>query len=177
MRHCTVSMNCGQCGQCVLTSMHYGWYYHNIPDNKVHGANMGPTWVLSGPMLAPRTLLSGMGYNIEHNSTQSDVSPDYFDTFHWSLFPMVQITIFQHRFRQCIGAGQGTSHYLNQWLLVYWGIYVPLCLKKLTLHVLKLEYFEITLNTMIADALAPCVGKPSDTMVFIMQDEKVPVFC
>ena len=28
----------------------------NIPDSKVHGANMGPTWVLSapdGPMLAP----------------------------------------------------------------------------------------------------------------------------
>ena len=32
------------------------------PDSKVHGANMGPTWVLSvpdGPMLAPWTLLSG----------------------------------------------------------------------------------------------------------------------
>ena len=35
----------------------------HIPDSKVHGANMGPTWVLSapdGPMLAPWTLLSGM---------------------------------------------------------------------------------------------------------------------
>ena len=32
------------------------------PDYKVHGANMGPTWVLSapcGPMLAPWILLSG----------------------------------------------------------------------------------------------------------------------
>ena len=32
------------------------------PDSNVHGANMGPAWVLSaqvGPMLAPRTLLSG----------------------------------------------------------------------------------------------------------------------
>ena len=32
------------------------------PDSKVHGANMGPTWVLRsqiGPMLAPWTLLSG----------------------------------------------------------------------------------------------------------------------
>ena len=31
------------------------------PDSKVHGANMGPTWVLSapdGPLLAPWTLLS-----------------------------------------------------------------------------------------------------------------------
>ena len=42
-----------------------------IPDSKVHGANMGPTWVLSdpdgscrtqmGPKLAPWTLLSGIG--------------------------------------------------------------------------------------------------------------------
>ena len=29
----------------------YKWcsVYHNIPDSKVHGANMGPTWVLSAP--------------------------------------------------------------------------------------------------------------------------------
>ena len=35
---------------------------NNTPDSKVHGGNMGPTWVLSvpdGPMLAPWTLLSG----------------------------------------------------------------------------------------------------------------------
>ena len=39
----------------------------HIPDNKIHGANMGPTWVLSspdGPMLAPWTLLSGIYCNI-----------------------------------------------------------------------------------------------------------------
>ena len=24
-------------------------FFHNNPDNKVHGANMGPTWVLSAP--------------------------------------------------------------------------------------------------------------------------------
>ena len=36
---------------------------NNFPDSKVHGANMGPTWVLSAPdgsMLAPWTLLSGL---------------------------------------------------------------------------------------------------------------------
>ena len=35
----------------------------SIPDSKVHGANMGPTWAdrtQVGPMLAPWTLLSGM---------------------------------------------------------------------------------------------------------------------
>ena len=58
---------------CLHQIMHYkqpcqeGWENHN-PDNKVHGANMGPTWVLSapdgpqmGPMLAPWKLLSGGG--------------------------------------------------------------------------------------------------------------------
>ena len=35
--------------------------------------------------------------------------------FHWSLFPRVQLAIFQHWFRQWLGAVQATSHYLNQW--------------------------------------------------------------
>ena len=35
--------------------------------------------------------------------------------FHWSLFLKVQLTIFQHWFRQWLGAEQATSHYLNQW--------------------------------------------------------------
>ena len=37
------------------------WEY--LPESQVHGANMGPTWVLSaqvGPMLAPWTLPSGL---------------------------------------------------------------------------------------------------------------------
>ena len=40
---------------------------YDVPDSKVHMANMGPTWFLSaemGPVLAPRTLLSGV---ISHN--------------------------------------------------------------------------------------------------------------
>ena len=43
--------------------------------------------------------------------------------FHWGLFPRVHLTIFQHWFRYCLGAGQATSHYLNQWL-VYWRIFI-----------------------------------------------------
>ena len=40
--------------------------------------------------------------------------------FHWSLFPRVQLTtIFQHWFKWWLGAGQATSHYLNQWWLIY----------------------------------------------------------
>ena len=51
--------------------------------------------------------------------------------FHWSLFLMVQLTIFQHWFRQWLGAGQATSHYLNQWWLIYRRIYASLGLNEL----------------------------------------------
>ena len=47
--------------------------------------------------------------------------------FHWSLFLWVQLTIFQHWFRSWIDADQATSHYLNQWWLVYQRIYAWLC--------------------------------------------------
>ena len=51
--------------------------------------------------------------------------------FHWNLILRVQLTIIQHWFRLWLGAGQATSHYLNQWWLVYWRIYASLDLKKL----------------------------------------------
>ena len=38
--------------------------------------------------------------------------------FHWSLFLRFKLTIFQHWFRWWLGAGQATSHYLNQWMMV-----------------------------------------------------------
>ena len=47
---------------------------------------------------------------------------------HWSLFPRVQLTIFQHWFRKWLGAVQTTSHYLNQWWSVYRRIYASLAL-------------------------------------------------
>ena len=51
--------------------------------------------------------------------------------FHWNLFPVVQLTIFQHWFRKWLGAVQATSHYLNQWWLDYWRIYASLGLNEL----------------------------------------------
>ena len=51
--------------------------------------------------------------------------------FHWSLFLRVQLTIFQQWFRWWLGAVQATSHYLNQWWLVYRRIYVSLGLNEL----------------------------------------------
>ena len=53
-------------------------------------------------------------------------------SFHWGLFPGVKLTIFQHWFRKWLGAGQATSHYLNQWWSVYWRTYGPLGLIDLT---------------------------------------------
>ena len=53
--------------------------------------------------------------------------------FHWSLFLRIQLTIFQHWLRQWLGADQATSHYLNQWWLVYWRIYASLGLNELNI--------------------------------------------
>ena len=51
--------------------------------------------------------------------------------FYWSLFLRVKLTMLQHWFRYWLGAVQATSHYLNQWWLVYWRIYVSLGLNEL----------------------------------------------
>ena len=52
--------------------------------------------------------------------------------FDWSVFPRVQLTIFQHWFRWWLGAVQATSNYLNQWWIVYRRIYASLGLNELT---------------------------------------------
>ena len=57
--------------------------------------------------------------------------------FLWSLFLKVKLTVFHHWFRQWLGAGQATSHYLNQWWLVYWRIYASLGLNELKIWGLR----------------------------------------
>ena len=52
--------------------------------------------------------------------------------FHLNFFPSIQITIFHHCFRKWLGAGQATSHYLNQWWLVDWRVYASLGLNELS---------------------------------------------
>ena len=52
--------------------------------------------------------------------------------FLWSLFARVLLTIFQHWFRYWLGSGPATSHYMNQWCLVYWCICASLSLNELT---------------------------------------------
>ena len=41
--------------------------------------------------------------------------PLFWFKFDWNLFPMVQLTINRHWFRQWLGAVEVTGHYLNQW--------------------------------------------------------------
>ena len=64
--------------------------------------------------------------------------------FHWSLFPRVQLTIFQQWFRLWLGAVQATSHYLNQWWLVYRRIYPSLGLIELSFN--NVEHQKLFLN-------------------------------
>ena len=52
--------------------------------------------------------------------------------FHWSLFLRVELTIFQHWFRQWLGAVEATSYYLKQCWLVYRRTYASLGLSELT---------------------------------------------
>ena len=67
--------------------------------------------------------------------------------FHWSLFLRVQLTTSQHWFRYWLGAGQATSHYLNQWWLVHWRIYVSLGLNELTQYSVVPVNFSKMLTT------------------------------
>ena len=62
--------------------------------------------------------------------------------FQWSLFPRVQLTIFQHWFRYWLGAVQATSHYLNQWWLVYRRIYTSLGLNEFKENIIRPRWFN-----------------------------------
>ena len=51
---------------------------------------------------------------------------------HWDLFLKFELIIFQHWFKEWLGTDQATNHYLNQWWLVCWCIYVSLDLNELS---------------------------------------------
>ena len=61
--------------------------------------------------------------------------------FHWNLFLRIQFTIFQHKFRQWLGAVQATSHYLNQCWLEYRRIHASLGPNELTRTQLRYTHF------------------------------------
>ena len=62
--------------------------------------------------------------------------------FRWSLFLRVQLTIFQHWFSQWLGADQATSHYMNQWWLVYLRIYASVNYALLGRSIIRLQLTE-----------------------------------
>ena len=51
---------------------------------------------------------------------------------HWRLLPRDQLAKFHHWFRKWLGTDQATSHFLNQWWLIYRCIYESLDLNELT---------------------------------------------
>ena len=63
--------------------------------------------------------------------------------FHRALFLRDQLTIFQYWFRYWLGAGQATSHYLNQWWLVCRRIYASLGLNELITYHLTILFLLI----------------------------------
>ena len=95
--------------------------------------------------------------------------------FHWSLFLGAQLTIYQHWFRKWLATDQATSHYLNQWWLIYWRIYTSLGLNELMTEAHWGEY-KVKFNQFIPyPALALGTIRPSlthwgrDKMATILQ--------
>ena len=86
--------------------------------------------------------------------------------FHWCLFPRIQLTISQHWLKYWLGAAQATSHYLDQWRLVYRPIYASLCLNELMIHWKQRVTLRPTLSSLVAPGV---VMKTSGAAVFFLQ--------
>ena len=69
------------------------------------------------------------------------------------MFLWAQSTTFEHWFRWWLGAEQTTSHYLNQWWIVYWRIYASLGLNELSPHIQYLNKENRISNNFSGGAL------------------------
>ena len=76
--------------------------------------------------------------------------------FHWSLFLMVKLTIFQHWFRYWLDAGQATCYCLSQWWLVYWHTYASLGLNELRLGNPFLQVLSLHMTVMTSEIPRNC---------------------
>ena len=70
-----------------------------------------PHWVLTRLPLDKMAIISQTTFSSAFSWMTNFV---FWFKFNWSLFPIFQLTIRQHWFRQWRGAAQATSHYLNQ---------------------------------------------------------------
>ena len=94
----------------------YSWGLQSMvedssPDSKVHGADMGPTWVLRpqmGPMLAPWTLIWGIAHSTsDYSKTYSVVS----------LYVLNSVQIFNFTHILPERARYGVSFVSSNWLM------------------------------------------------------------
>ena len=102
--------------------------------------------------------------------------------FHWSLFLMAQLTIFQQWFRKLLGADQATSHYMMQWWLFCWRIYASLGLNELRLSIfnkpvpVRYIWDPNRIILVSADALAPSIVRPPSSAMLATK-QIVPHTC
>ena len=73
--------------------------------------------------------------------------------FNWNLLLGVQSTIFQHCFREWLGADQAIRHYLNQWwlsLLMHIFVTQPRSINSLAPKIFKWNLKWIIFNIIVA---------------------------
>ena len=80
-------------------------------------------WVVPSLTHWGREKMDAISQNIFSRAFSSMKIVVFWSKFHWNLFARIQLTIIRHWFRWWPGADQATSHYLNQWWLIYRRIY------------------------------------------------------
>ena len=81
---------------------------------------------------------------------------EFRSTFHINLF--LKLTTFQHWFRYWLGVYQATSHYLNQWWLVYWCIYESFRLNELNKYYRLNSCFVIIVSFFLLQVMQRSFG-------------------
>ena len=116
-----------------------------IPDSKVHGTNMGPTWVQSapgGPHVGPMNL----------------AIRDYVDID--NIFTNVyMIFLLMHCLLKC------KADISRYWITFKWQVN--------PLHAEAGRFREKQVTAMAADALAPCISRTSAAMILTKLDNEV----
>ena len=112
-----------------ITILKYAWQRLIIPQVLVQ---LWSVWIVADTThIWGRDKMAAVSQTIFSNAFSWMKMYEFRLKFHWSSFLRFQLTIFQHWFRYWLGAVQATSHYLNQWWLVYWRIYASLGLNEL----------------------------------------------
>ena len=120
---------------CCMNSWAY-FISNHYPDSKVHGADMGPTWVLRpqmGPILAPWTLLWGIvstnassGYTTSAQTLCDHRKNDFIRIMHfcphhleWSVTSVMDLRLTHWGRDKMAAIFQTTSSNAFSWMKVY----------------------------------------------------------